>query len=85
MSQLQIIWKHLSAAPHRSLFLAGAFQGVFTLLWWVVELAGRIGLGGDVSLEYCSNLGTWFPDGLYIFPFLRYGVLVYHISKLDEW
>ena len=32
---------HISAAPHRSLFLAGALQGVLTLLWWVFDLAGR--------------------------------------------
>ena len=33
-------WHHLSAAPHRSLFLAGALQGVFTLAWLLSILSG---------------------------------------------
>lgn len=32
---------HISAAPHRSLFLVSALQGVLTLLWWVFDLTGR--------------------------------------------
>lgn len=31
----------LFQAPHRVMFLAGATQGVLTMLWWAFDLAGR--------------------------------------------
>ena len=47
MNQQTTIWDHITAAPHRSLFLVGALQGVFTLLWWVFDLSGRYAVAGQ--------------------------------------
>ncbi|HRB96844.1 MAG TPA: hypothetical protein PKY67_03920, partial [Nitrosomonas sp.] len=51
------VWDHMSAAPHRSLFLAGALQGVLTLLWWVFDLTGRYAIAG--SMTTWSIAPTW--------------------------
>lgn len=83
MSQLQIIWKHLSAAPHRSLFLAGAFQGVFTLLWWVVELAGRIGLGGE--MYHWSIAPIWAHGFLMVYTFFPFFVMGFLFTTFPNW
>lgn len=34
-------WQTFTAAPHRVFFLAGAAQGILTLLWWLVDLTAR--------------------------------------------
>lgn len=71
MNQQTTIWDHITAAPHRSLFLVGALQGVFTLLWWVFDLSGRYAVAGQaVNWNVAS---TWVHAFLMIygfFPFL---------------
>lgn len=84
MNQQTTIWDHITAAPHRSLFLVGALQGVFTLLWWVFDLSGRYAVAGQaVNWNVAS---TWVHAFLMIygfFPFFIFG-FVYHIPELDE-
>ena len=64
------VWDHMSAAPHRSLFLAGALQGVLTLLWWVFDLTGRYAIAG--SMTTWSIAPTWAHAFLMIYGFLPF-------------
>jgi len=67
---------HISAAPHRSLFLAGALQGVLTLLWWVFDLTGRYALMGSATVW--SIAPAWAHAFLMVygfFPFSIFGFL----------
>ena len=80
------VWHYLAAAPHRGMFLAGALQGVFTLLWWVLDLTGRYGIAGRrIGMEYSADLGSCFLDDLWFFLILYPGFFIYHFSQLDEW
>lgn len=36
--------QHLAAAPHRAFFFLGALQSLIAMLWWSLELGGRLGL-----------------------------------------
>lgn len=37
------MWQVWTSAPHRVMFLLGVVQVVATLIWWLVDLAGRYG------------------------------------------
>ena len=77
MNMLLTVRNHLSAAPHRSLFLAGALQGVLTVLWWIFDLTGRYGIAG--SMTGWSVAPTWAHAFLMMygfFPFFIFGFLV---------
>ena len=37
-------WQAFTAAPHRMLFFLGVCQAVLVMIWWTVELFGRLGL-----------------------------------------
>ena len=65
---------HISAAPHRSLFLAGALQGVLTLLWWVFDLAGRYAIAGSATIW--SIAPTWAHAFLMIYGFFPFFILM---------
>ncbi len=41
MFQVNAIWRTLSVAPHRTMFLFGAVQGLVAIAWWLIELLGR--------------------------------------------
>jgi len=36
--------QHLAAAPHRAFFFLGALHSLIAMLWWSLELSGRLGL-----------------------------------------
>ena len=69
------VWRTLTAAPHRPMFLAGALQGVLVMAWWLADLAGRYGAGpylpwtvaAPAAHAYLMLYG-FFP--LFIFGFL---------------
>lgn len=83
MNQLQMIWKQLSAAPHRSLFLVGAFQGVFTLLWWWIVLAGRVGL---VDNGQTWNIApTWAHGFLMVYTFFPFFIMGFLFTVFPRW
>ena len=76
-------WHHLSAAPHRSLFLAGALQGVFTLTWWLYDLAGRYAVAG--SFTVWSTPPTWAHAFLMIYGFFPFFIFGFLFTTYPNW
>ncbi|MCB1985199.1 MAG: NnrS family protein [Burkholderiales bacterium] len=76
-------WRHISAAPHRSLFLAGALQGVFTLVWWVYDLAGRYAIFG--TLSSWSIAPTWAHAFLMIYGFFPFFIFGFLFTTYPNW
>ncbi|MCC6916172.1 NnrS family protein [Nitrosomonas sp.] len=83
MNNRVTIWKHLSAAPHRSLFLAGAFQAVLTVLWWVVELAGRAGVTENGGISTITPV--WAHGFLMVYTFFPFFVLGFLFTTFPNW
>ena len=77
------IWHHLSAAPHRSLFLMGALQGVFTLVWWLYDLAGRYAVVGTIS--FWSIAPTWAHAFLMIYCFFPFFIFGFLFTTYPNW
>lgn len=83
MNNQTSIWHHLAAAPHRSLFLVGALQGVMTMLWWVFDLAGRYGiLGTPVAWSIAP---TWAHAFLMIYGFLPLFIFGFLFTTYPNW
>lgn len=76
-------WHHLSAAPHRSLFLAGALQGVFTLTWWLYDLVGRYAVAG--SFTVWSTPPTWAHAFLMIYGFFPFFIFGFLFTTYPNW
>ena len=74
---------HISAAPHRSLFLAGALQGVLTLLWWVFDLAGRYAIAGSATTW--SIAPTWAHAFLMIYGFFPFFIFGFLFTTYPSW
>lgn len=74
---------HLAAAPHRSLFLAGALQGVLTVLWWVFDLAGRYGIAG--SMTSWSVAPTWAHAFLMTYGFFPFFIFGFLFTTYPNW
>ncbi|MBA3756199.1 MAG: NnrS family protein, partial [Nitrosomonas sp.] len=74
---------HISAAPHRSLFLAGALQGVLTLLWWVFDLAGRYAIAGSATTW--SIAPTWAHAFLMIYGFFPFFIFGFLFTTYPNW
>ena len=77
------IWHHLSAAPHRSLFLIGALQGIFTLTWWLYDLAGRYAVVGSMTLW--STTPTWAHAFLMIYGFFPFFIFGFLFTTYPNW
>lgn len=78
MNQSLSIWNHLAAAPHRGLFLVGAVQGVFTLLWWLLVLLGRYGFL-QISTEW-AIAPSWAHAYLMVYGFFLFLSLVFYLQ-----
>ncbi len=74
---------HISAAPHRSLFLAGALQGVLTLLWWVFDLTGRYALMGSATVW--SIAPTWAHAFLMVYGFFPFFIFGFLFTTYPSW
>lgn len=83
MNQSLSIWHHLAAAPHRSLFLVGALQGIVTLLWWLLELTGRYGLL-QISFEW-TIAPTWAHAFLMIYGFFPFFIFGFLFTTFPNW
>ncbi len=83
MSKQTSTWHHLTAAPHRSLFLVGALQGVMTMLWWVLELIGRYGVLGAPTVW--SVAPTWAHAFLMIYGFLPLFIFGFLFTTYPNW
>ncbi|MDR4513271.1 NnrS family protein [Nitrosomonas sp.] len=80
---LNKLWLNISSAPHRSLFLAGALQGIFTLTWWVYDLAGRYALLGSFSVW--SIAPTWSHAFLMIYCFFPFFIFGFLFTTYPNW
>lgn len=83
MSQPMTTWDHIAAAPHRSLFLVGALQGVLTLLWWVFDLSGRYAVAGQaVNWDIAP---TWAHAFLMIYGFFPFFIFGFLFTTYPNW
>jgi len=76
-------WHYISAAPHRSLFLVGALQGVITLLWWIIDLAGRYAILNSVS--DWSVAPIWAHAFLMTYGFFPFFILGFLFTTYPSW
>ncbi len=80
---LKHLWHHISAAPHRSLFLAGALQGIFTLIWWIYDLSGRYAVFGTPFVW--SIAPTWAHAFLMIYCFFPFFIFGFLFTTYPNW
>lgn len=83
MNNDKSVWHYLAAAPHRAMFLAGALQGVFTLLWWVVDLAGRYGFTDAAPAWNMSPI--WAHAFLMIYGFFSFFIFGFLFTTFPNW
>ncbi|MDV6343503.1 NnrS family protein [Nitrosomonas sp. Is37] len=83
MNKQATIWHHLSAAPHRSLFLVGALQGVLTLLWWTLDLMGRYGVIGNAPV--LSLAPIWAHAFLMVYGFFPFFIFGFLFTTFPNW
>lgn len=67
-------WRTLTAAPHRSMFFAGAVQLIAVMLLWIAELVARV-LGSPLPFALGSTGVHGFSMIYGLFPFFIYGFL----------
>lgn len=77
------IWYHLSAAPHRSLFLVGALQGVLTLLWWVFDLMARYDIISSTLVW--SMAPIWAHAFLMVYGFFPFFIFGFLFTTFPNW
>lgn len=83
MTHRLTIRDHLCAAPHRSLFLAGALQGVLTILWWILDLTGRYGIAGSITTW--SIAPTWAHAFLMVYGFFPFFIFGFLFTTYPNW
>lgn len=66
----------LAAAPHRTLFLAGATQLLLVMMFWIAELLGRTGFWPPLPLVMASTGVHVFLMLYGVFPFFIFGFLL---------
>ncbi|HEY6044818.1 MAG TPA: NnrS family protein, partial [Nitrosospira sp.] len=77
------VWRYLAAAPHRAMFLAGALQGVLTLLWWVFDLSGRYGFTGTAPAWGIAPV--WAHAFLMIYGFFPFFICGFLFTTFPNW
>ena len=83
MSKQLTVRDHIAAAPHRSLFLAGALQGVLTLLWWMLDLAGRYGIAGSATTWVIAP--AWAHAFLMMYSFFPFFIFGFLFTTYPSW
>ncbi len=68
-------WQIFAAAPHRMMFLSGAFQTVLVMLFWLAELLARTGIWPSLSLVIPAVWAHMFLMLFGLFPFFIFGFL----------
>ena len=75
------VWTHLSGAPHRLFFFAGAIQALLTMLLWAGLLAGRMaGVAPDLPLP-----AGWLHGGLMMFGLFPFFVTGFTLTAVPNW
>ncbi|MHB1677187.1 MAG: NnrS family protein [Sulfuriferula sp.] len=77
MNKPLLAWQQITAAPHRSLFLAGGIQGVATLLWWMFNLSGRHVVAGAAPV--------WAHAFLMIYAFFPFFIFGFLFTTYPNW
>ena len=77
MNKALLAWQRISAAPHRGMFLAGALQGVATLLWWVFNLSGNNNVAGAAPV--------WAHAFLMIYAFFPFFIFGFLFTTYPNW
>ena len=80
-NRITAVWNTYSAAPHRVMFLGGALQAVFPLLWWLPELARRYGFIGDGG----SAAAPWTHAFLLIYGFFPFFIFGFLFTTYPAW
>lgn len=83
MNKQLTILDHLSAAPHRGLFLAGTLQGVLTVLWWLFDLSGRYGIAGSITVWGIAP--TWAHAFLMVYGFFPFFIFGFLFTTYPNW
>ncbi|AKH37469.1 MULTISPECIES: NnrS family protein [Nitrosomonas] len=83
MNKQATIWHYLSEAPHRSLFLVGTLQGVFTLLWWMLDLMGRYGVIGNAPILNLAPI--WAHAFLMVYGFFPFFIFGFLFTTFPNW
>lgn len=74
---------NLAAAPHRALFLAGTFQAVAAMAWWLLILAGR--LGGPTLLPEPAVAAAAGHIWLMLYGLLPFFVFGFLFTAMPNW
>lgn len=77
------LWSTLTAAPHRTTFLPGAFMTLLTVLWWLLDMESRRAGSPGLAPEGLPGpvLHGWLM--LYgLFPFFIFGFL---FTAMPSW
>ena len=83
MSKQQTVFDHMTAAPHRSLFLFGAMQGVVAVLWWIFDLSGRYGFVGTATQWTVAP--TWVHAFLMVYGFFPFFIFGFLFTTYPNW
>ncbi len=83
MSKQQTVFDHMTAAPHRSLFLFGAMQGVVAVLWWIFDLSGRYGFVGAATQWTVAP--TWVHAFLMVYGFFPFFIFGFLFTTYPNW
>lgn len=76
-------WRTFTAAPHRVMFLGGAFQGVATILWWFIDLMGRF--GGFYQPVIWTISSVWAHAYLMIYGFFPFFIFGFLLTTYPRW
>ena len=75
------MWVHLSTAPHRLFFFAGAAQAILTMGLWIFFLGGRM---AEVVPQLPLPAG-WLHSGLMLFGTFPFFVTGFTLTAVPNW
>ena len=75
-------WRIFSAAPHRLMFFGGILQLLLTIVWWLIELLGRSGIGMVIPTTIAS---TWGHVILMIYTFPTFFIFGFLMTTYPRW
>jgi len=77
-----MFWKTLCAAPHRTLFLPGALQGLCVMAWWLLELESGL---GTLALPPSALLPGAAHAWLMLYGFFPFFVFGFAFTAVPSW
>ncbi len=83
MNNMIKVWHTFAAAPHRVMFLAGAVQGVATMIWWLIVLSGRLGWLAHQPVWPIAPV--WAHAFLMIYGFFPFFIFGFLFTTYPNW